>query len=165
VTAPDPGLPELPANALDDARALLHPELVATFAAVGWAGFAERLNPYPTPTPQVPGGWIDAATLSRQGNGLLATFPIVFTVDSNEREQIRRLDGLLAILWQRLEAVKIPHGLRLVEGSTLDVMTAGPEQLDIGGPSVRSVTLVVQVPISPRTLCPTALTSPTGEPS
>jgi len=162
VTTPT-GLPELPANALADARTLLHAELAATFVDVGWS--AERVDPYPLLTPVVPGGWVDAATLSAQGAGLVATFPLVFTVDGNDRTQVERLDALLAIAWARLMAVKIPTGLRLAAGSTVSPMTAGPEQLDIGGPSVRSITLVVQVPISPRTLCPATLTAPTGDPA
>lgn len=161
MSAPDPGLPELPANALDDARGILHGVLAATFADVGWA--VERVDRYPLLTPLTPGGWVDAATLSAQGAGLVATFPLVFAVDGSDRTQVERLDALLAIVWSRLEAVKIPAGLRLQAGSTVQPMTAGPQQLDIGGPSVRSITLVVQVPISPRTLCPTALTDTTGE--
>ena len=161
MSVPDPGLPDLPANALDDARSILHAELAATFTAVGWN--AERIDRYPLLTPLTPGGWIDAPTLSAQGAGLVATFPVVFTVDGNDRTQVQRLDALLSIVWSRLMTVKIPGGLRLPAGSAVQPMTAGPEQLDIGGPSVRSVTLVVQVPISPRTLCPTALTSPNGD--
>lgn len=157
-------LPVLPDNAIDDARKLLHAELLATFAAVGWS--AERALEYPPITPPTPGAWVDVPTLSAQGAGLVATFPIGVAVDGNERSQVARLDGLLAILWTRLEAVKIPEGLRLVAGSTLQVMTAGPEQLEIGGgPTVRSIALVAQVPVSVRTLCPTALTAPTGDPA
>jgi hypothetical protein len=162
VSVLDPGLPELPENALDDARSLLHAELAATFTAVGWN--PERVDRYPLLTPLTPGGWVDAPTLSAQGAGLVATFPIVITVDGSDRTQVRRLDALLAIVWARLLEVRIPTGLRLAAGSTVEPVTAGPEQLDIGGPSTRSITLVVRVPIGPRTLCPTALTSPTGEP-
>lgn len=161
MSAPDPGLPDLPANALDDARTILHAELAATFTAVGWS--PERVDRYPLLTPLTPGGWIDAPTLSAQGAGLVATFPIVFTVDGNDRTQVQRLDALLSIVWSRLLAVKIPAGLRLAAGSTVEPVTAGPEQLDIGTASTRSITLVARVPISPRTLCPTALTDSTGE--
>jgi hypothetical protein len=151
-------LPALPPNAVDDARKLLHAELVGTFVTVGWSTEGRALA-YPPITPPTPGGWVDVPTLSAQGAGLVLTFPIGVAVDGNERSQVERLDALLAILWQRLEAVKIPGGLRLTEGSTLQVMTAGPEPLEIGGgPTVRSVALVAQVPVSPRTLCPTALT-------
>ncbi|MEF3088054.1 hypothetical protein, partial [Bacillus altitudinis] len=87
------------------------------------------------------------ATISAQGAGLVATFPLVLAVDGNDRTQVERLDALLAVAWERASAVKIPAGLRLQEGSTLQPMTAGPEPLDIGGPSVRSLTFVVQVPI------------------
>lgn len=155
-------LPVLPDNALADARRLLHAELVATFVAVGWS--AERAFEYPPVTPPTPGAWVDVPTLSAQGAGLVATFPIGVAVDGNERSQVARLDGLLAILWSRLEAVKIPEGLRLSQGSTVQVMTAGPEQLEIGGgAAVRSLALVAQVPVSPRTLCPQALTAPIGD--
>lgn len=153
-------VPELPDNALADARALLHAELVEVFRSVGWS--TERALEYPVITPPVPGAWVDVPTLSAQGAGLVATFPLGFAVDGNERAQVARLDGLLAILWTRLERVKIPEGLRLAAGSTLQVMTAGPEAFDIGGgPTVRSIALTVQVPLSPRTLCPTALTTET----
>lgn len=162
MTTPDPGLPELPLNALDDARTLVHGAVAAAFTEIGWN--AERVDRYPLLTPLTPGGWVDAPTLSAQGAGLVATFPVVFTVDGNDRTQVQRLDALLSLVWSRLLAVKIPAGLRLQEGSTVQPMTAGPEQLDIGGPSVRSITLVVQVPISARTLCSIPLTAPTGDP-
>lgn len=161
MTIPDPGLPDLPANALDDARTILHGVLAATFTAVGWN--PERIDPYPLLTPLTPGGWIDSPTLAASGAGLVATFPVVFAVDGNDRTQVQRLDALLSIVWTRLLAVRIPAGLRLAAGSTVEPVTAGPEQLDIGGPSTRSITLVVRVPIGTRTLCPTVLTS-TGEP-
>lgn len=156
MTTPDPGLPELPENALEDARALVHGAVAAAFTAIGWN--AERVDRYPLLTPLSPGGWVDSPTLSTSGAGLVATFPVVFTVDGNDRTQVRRLDALLAVVWSRLLAVKVPANLRLTEGSTLEPLTAGPEQLDIGGPSTRSITLVVRVPIGARTLCPTALT-------
>lgn len=156
-------VPDLPPNALDDARKLLHAELAATMVAVGWN--ADRADAYPPATVRVPGAWVDVPTLSAQGAGLLATFPLGFAVDGSERAQVTRLDALLAILWTRLEAVRIPEGTRLAAGSVLQVMTAGPEQLDIGGPSTRSIALAVQVPISTRTFCPTALTDPTGDPT
>jgi hypothetical protein len=159
----DPGLPDLPATALDDARTVLHGALAAAFTAVGWN--ADRVDRYPLMTPIVPGGWVDAATVSRQGAGLVATFPLVVTVDGNERTQVQRLDALVTIAWGNLTAVKIPDGLRLSTGSTVDVMTAGPEQLDIGGPTVRSVTIVAQVSLAPRTFCPPELVTPTGEPT
>lgn len=156
--------PELPENALDDARRLIHAELRATLEAVGWT--ADRADLYPLLTPRVPSGWVDAATLSQQGVGLVATFPVGFAIDGNEAEQVKRLDAILAILWTRLEAVKVPAGLRLTAGSTLQVMTAGPAEFEIGGgPTTRSLALTVQVPLSPRTFCPTALTAPTGEPT
>src|SRR4051812_40956995 len=86
VSTPAPGLPDLPANALDDARAILHGVLAATFADVGWA--VERVDRYPLLTPLTPGAWVDAATLSVQGAGLVATFPLVFAVDGSDRTQI-----------------------------------------------------------------------------
>ena len=156
-------LPNLPANALDDARTLLHGVVEQTLVAVGWP--KERADAYPPATVRIPGAWVDVPTLSAQGNGLVATFPIGLAVDGTDRAQVQRLDALLAILWSRLEAVRIPEGLRLQAGSTLQVMTAGPQQLDIGGPSTRSIVLTVQVPITPRTLCPSALTNPTGDPT
>lgn len=156
MSAPRPGLPELPPNALDDARKLLHEAVAGAFADIGWN--RERVDPYPLLTPTTPGGWVDSPTLSAQGAGLVATFPIVFTVDGSERTQIVRLDALLALVWARLLALKIPTGLRLPEGSTVEPVTAGPEQLDIGTASTRSITLVVRVPIAARTLCPPVLT-------
>ena len=157
-------VPELPENALDQARQLLHAELETTLERVSWS--KERADLYPPATPHVPGAWVDVPTLSRQGNGLVATFPLGFAVDGTARAQVQRLDALIAILWQRLEAAKIPTGLLLPAGSTLDVMTAGPEQIDVGGPTTRGLALTVQVPIGPRTLCPTALTAPeTGDPT
>lgn len=156
-------LPDLPGNALDDARTLLYAELLVTFERVGWSTEG-RVHEYPVITPATPGAWVDAPTLATQGAGLVATFALGVVVDGNERSQVARLDALVAILWERLEDVKIPAGLTLTEGSTLQVATAGPEPFDIGGgPTTRSIALTVQVPVARRTLCPTALTTP-GDP-
>jgi hypothetical protein len=155
------GAPQLPPNALNEARELLHEVLVGVVTAVGWS--KGRADAYPPATVKVPSSWVDAPTLSAQGNGLVATFPIGLAVDGTERAQVERLDAFIAMLWTRLEAVRIPDTAELLpKGSTLQVMTAGPEQLDVGGPSTRALALTVQVPIGPRTLCPTALT---GDPT
>lgn len=147
----------LPANALDDARMLLHAELAEAFEAVGWG--AARADAYPPATPRAPGGWVDAATLSPQGTGLAATFPLMIAVDGTDRGQTERLDALLAILWERLHALRVPLDAdRLQRGSTLTLLTAGPDDVDLGGVNVRALSFAVQVPIAPRTLCPTALT-------
>lgn len=148
---------ELPANALGDARTLLHGALAATFTRLGWTAEG-RVQLYPQLTPVTPGAWVDAATLSVQGAGLTATFPLIVTVDGTDREQVRRLDAVTAVCWELLEAITLPNG------SVLQMLTAGPDQIDLGGPSVRAVTFAVQVPIGPRTLCPTALTE-SGEPT
>jgi hypothetical protein len=148
---------ELPANALDDARQLLHAELVAAFARVGWE--SERVHALPLLPAPVPGGWVDLPTVSTQGAGVVATFPLVIAVDGARAEQIRRLDALTAIVWERLRAVTIPTDApRLSRGSTLQLLTAGLDDLDLGTANARAVTVTVQVPIAPRTLCPTALT-------
>jgi len=154
------GLPELPPNALDDARKLLHGVLGLALERVGWT--KARADLYPLATPKVPGAWVDVPTLSAQGQGLVATFLLGIAVDGAEQVQVKTLDALIAVLWELLEAVKIPNDSpRLAAGSTLQVMTAGPEPLDLGGPTTRSLALTVQVPIGPRTLCPIALTEET----
>jgi hypothetical protein len=148
---------ELPANALDDARVLLHAELVEAFARIGWEH--ERTEVYPRIPVVIPGGWVDLPTVSSQGAGLVATFPIIVAVDGAQHEQVRRLDALTAVLLERLRALKIPlDAPRLPRGSTLQILTAGLDDLDLGNANARAVTVTVQVPIAPRTLCPTALT-------
>jgi hypothetical protein len=154
---------ELPANALDDARRLLHAELVEVFARVGWQ--AERVDLYPPAPVRVPSGWVDVATLSTQGQGAVATFPLIVAVDGTVRGQVERLDAITSALWERLFALTIPQDApRLPRGSTLQLLTAGLDDLDLGVASARAVTLTVQVPIAPRTMCPTALTEPETSP-
>jgi hypothetical protein len=156
---------ELPANALADARALLLGELVAVFARVGWE--PERARELPLLPVPVPGGWVDVPTVSTQGQGTVATFPIIVAVDGAHAEQVKRLDAITAALWERLYAFRIPDDApRLPRGSTLQLLTAGLDDLDLGSANARAVTLTVQIPLAPRTLCPTALTEPdTGEPT
>lgn len=145
----------LPANALDTARGLLHGALAAAFDRIGWTSEG-RVQRYPQITPVTPGAWVDAATVSVQGAGITATFPLIVVVDGTDREQVRRIDAVTAVAWELLEAV------RLANGSTLQMLNASPVQIDVGGPNLRSVAISVQVPIGPRTLCPTALTE-TGD--
>lgn len=144
-------LPELPPNALAEARDLLHAQLVATFERVGWS--PERARRLPLFPVVVPGGWVDAATVSRQGHGIVATFPLILAVDGTDEKQVERLDALTAILWELLYAAKF-------RGAAVDVLTAGLDDLDLGaGVNTRAVTVTAQVPLAVRTLCPTALTS------
>lgn len=152
---PDEGLP---ANALGELRALVHAELVETFVRVGWG--AERAELYPPATIRTPGAWVDAATVSTQGQGTVATLPVVIAVDGTDAGQVRRLDALTAIVWERLEAVKVPNDSELLpRGSLLSLLTGGPDDLDLGGLNTRAVSITVQCPIRPRTLCPSALTA------
>lgn len=146
----------MPDNALDDVRELLHAELEATCARVGWPG---RASKFPPERIVVPGAWVDVPTVSTQGQGAIATFPLVFGVDGIDRDQVRRLDALIAILWERLDAFKVPADApRLPPGARLQLLTAGPDDLDLGGVSTRALSMTVQIPIRPRTFCPTALT-------
>jgi hypothetical protein len=142
--------PDIPANLLADARDVLHGVLEATFTRAGFPGRAEK---YPPPTIRVPGGWVDAPTLSEQGQGLVATFPLIVGVDGTDAKQVERLDAILAVVWELLDRAKLGNG------SALSPLTAGPDDLDLGGPTARALTITAQVPIAPRTLCPTALTS------
>jgi hypothetical protein len=147
----------MPANALDDLRTLLHGELEATLARVGWGG---RADAYPPATIRTPGAWVDVATVSSQGQGAIATFPLVLAVDGTDADQVRRLDALLAIVWERLLALKVPADApRLPRGALLQLLTGGPDDLDLGGINTRALSITVQCPIAPRTLCPTALTA------
>ena len=144
----DPTTP--PANALAEARELLHAALVRVFEAVGWS--PERATAYPSLTINTPGGWVDAPTLSKQGHGLVATFPIVVAVDGNDRGQVARVDAVIAAGWEALE------NTRAANGAVVDVLTAGPDDIDIGGPTTRAVTFSAQIAVAARTLCPEMLT-------
>jgi hypothetical protein len=147
----------MPGNALDDLRTLVHGALEATLDRVGWGGRADR---YPPATIRTPAAWIDAATVSTQGQGVVATLPVVIGVDGTDADQVRRLDALLAIAWELLTAVVVPtDSPRLPPGSRLDLLTGGPDDLDLGGVNTRALSITVQCPIRPRTLCPTALTA------
>jgi hypothetical protein len=142
---------EPPANAVAEAREVLHAVLVATFARCGWS--RERATAYFPGSITPPCGWIDAATVSRQGAGVIATFPIVLAVDGTDRGQLRRLDAAQAAGWELLSAARLPNG------SLIDLLTVGPQDIDLGGISTRGVVFSAQVGIAARTLCPTALTA------
>lgn len=150
-----------PSNAIADARAVLHAALVAAFRRCGWS--PERAEAYPPATIRTPGGWVDAATVSRQGHGVIASFPIVVAVDGTERGQLERLDAVQAAAWELLSAARLPNG------SLVDLLTAGPDDVDLGGFTTRAVVFSAQVSIAARTLCPSALTAsddtPTGDTS
>jgi hypothetical protein len=141
---------EPPPNALDDARTLLHAALERVFGVVGWS--KERASKYPSLTVVTPGGWVDAATVSRQGHGVIATFPIVIAVDGNDRGQVARIDAVTAAGWELFTATTMPNG------SLVELLTAGPDDIDIGGPTTRAVTFSAQITLAARTLCPEALT-------
>lgn len=163
MTDPTPQPEGLPANALDDARTLLHTVLADAFELVGWG--RDRADRYPPSPIRAPGGWVDAATLSPAGQGLAAMFPLMIAVDGTDRGQVVRLDALLAVLWERLAALRVPtDSERLQRGSMLTLLTAGPDDVDLGGVNTRALSFAVQVPIAPRTLCPTVLTERTPAP-
>lgn len=150
---------EPPDNAIADARELLHAALEQAFVRCGWS--RERAEAYSPATIRTPGGWVDAATLSRQGHGLIATFPIVVAVDGTERGQLKQLDAVQAAAWELLSAVRTENG------SLVDLLSAGPDDVDLGGFTTRGVVFSAQVAIGARTLCPSALTAsddtPTGD--
>lgn len=150
---------EPPSNAIADAREALHGALVKAFERCGWS--PERAQPYSPATIAAPMGWVDAATVSRQGHGLIATFPVVVAVDGTDRGQLKRLDAVQAATWELLTATRLPNG------SLVDLLTAGPDDVDLGGFTTRAVVFTAQVSIAARTLCPSALTAsddtPTGD--
>jgi len=150
---------EPPGNAIAEAREVLHAALVKAFARCGWS--PERAEPYSPATIRTPGGWVDAATVSRQGHGMIATFPIVVSVDGTDRGQLKRLDAVQAAGWELLSAARLPNG------SLVDLLAAGPDDVDLGGFTTRAVVFSAQVTIAARTLCPSALTAsddtPTGD--
>lgn len=140
----------IPGNALADARELLHAALVDLFVGVGWS--PERADAYPPATIRTPGAWVDAPTLSPQGHGLVATFPIVVGVDGTDRGQLKRLDAVIAAGWQALERVTLPNG------AVARLVTVGPDDLDLGTITGRAVVFSVALDLTARTLCPEPLT-------
>lgn len=158
----DPAAP----TRLDAARAALHPAVVETMAACGWP--AERALPLPPRQITTPMGWVDAPRLqlaSLDGaRTVTATFPVAFTVDGADREQVQQLDRLLAYGWAALERVRVP-GDRPGTEHVPRVLTAGPEFLDVGGIETRAVVFSVQLTLQVRTLCSGAVTASDQAPS
>lgn len=157
MTSPDPQLDE-PGNLLHDARDALAGALRDLFAELGWG--AERVDRWPPRQPVSPAAWPDVPTLSRQPDpsgteAVVATWPLVVTVDGEEQAQVQQQDLLLSRGWDLLAAVTLPGQARV----RFRVQTVGPAEVDVGGAVVRGVVFSVQVRLLVRTLCPQRITS------
>lgn len=141
---------ELPTGVLGEFRATVLEALDLAMRAGGWPG---RVHPTPPATINTPVLFGDVITVSTQGDGLVATLPVVLAVDGADSVQIAALDRLMLLVWSALEAT------RTTNGQVLDVLTAGPTDIDLGGASTVGIVFTVQQGLRPRTLTPQPLVS------
>jgi len=141
---------ELPVGDLEALRDTLYEAADLAMAAGGWPGRTHRLPPESITTPAV---FLDVLTVSSQGNGTVATLPLVLMADGARPVELKQLDRLTMLLWTALEAATDDTG------QAFQLLTAGPQDVDLGGPTTVAVVFVVQLGLRPRTLSPQPLAS------
>jgi hypothetical protein len=95
--------------------------------------------------------FLGGATLDRITSGspgvqmAVVTFPVYCVADGRPDEQTRRLDDLLAVVWDAaLSCGALPND-------------ATPAAVDVGGPSVRGAVVRVELTLAALTLCTPSL--------
>lgn len=106
-----------------------------------------RVHAYPPPTVAAPCVWIEqsrgaettigATTVTRVD---AATFPVVIVYDGADRAQIQGSTQLLARVWDAARTVGHP-------------VAWAPEPVDVGGPTLRSTIVDVDMRLGASTLC------------
>jgi hypothetical protein len=97
--------------------------------------------------------YIDSVELNQDEiNGatfVTVNFPVVLVHDGAVRAQVEALDDMLAHVWTAAMQVGDPTRSR-------------PVNLDVGGPTLRSHLLSVEVPVQAYTMCPPTLVTTSG---
>ena len=130
-------------TAVSVARTALYEALRADPALVSWRVW--RTTPRQIAAPTI---YIDSVELDEDNvNGarfVICTFPIVLVHDGAVRAQVEALDDMLAHVWTAALQVGDPTRSR-------------PDNLDVGGPTLRSHLVSVGVPVQAYTMCPPTL--------
>jgi len=126
---------------LDDVRATVHAALTEGLAAAGMP--AEAVHAYPPDELAVPACWIVSPFGMRPSDPrtVVAEVSVLIVVDGAEPAQLAALDALEAAAWIALESVG---------SATLAIPTA----FAAGGPTLHAVTVMADVDVDVRTLCP-----------
>ena len=86
---------------------------------------------------------------SNNGTVVIVSFPVIIVHDGAVRAQVEALDDMLAHVWTAAMTVGDPTRSR-------------PVNLDVGGPTLRSHLLSVEVPVQAYTMCPPTLVTTTA---
>jgi hypothetical protein len=133
-------------TAVSVARTALYDALRASTALAQWR--VHRTTPRQIAAPTI---YIDSVELSVDGGigaGMVEVmFPIVLVHDGAVRAQVEALDDMVAHVWTAALSVGNPTDSR-------------PVNLDVGGPTLRSHLVRVEVPVLAYTLCPPTLVTP-----
>ena len=136
------------ATAVSVARTALYDALRASRRPVVVAG-----APHDTRQIAAPTIYIDSVELGTDDvNGatfVTVMFPIILVHDGAVAAQVEALDDMLAHVWVAAMTVGDPTDSR-------------PVNLDVGGPTLRSHLMRVEVPVQAYTLCPPTLATPVG---
>lgn len=126
-------------NRLADARTRLHAALVPILPD----GRVHKFAPSSVVSPCI---YLDAAAGSVVTQGsttmLRAVFPVVAIADGDTNPQGLTLDDLTAQIWDRARLAGISNAV-----------SWSPGNVDVGGVNQRSVTVVVEMFVTARTLC------------
>jgi hypothetical protein len=131
-------------NEITRARTAIHDAVVATQGGAT----ALRVHDYPPAQLITPCVFIDMPRITPGTRNLPTTtgqFPVVVAFDGDSTQQVRAMDETAASLWDALNSL---DGAR--------VESIDPDPLDIGGPTTRSLVLVVTADLGMATLCPDA---------
>ena len=130
-------------TAVSVARTALYDALRASSALAQWR--VHRVTPRQIAAPTI---YIDSVELGVDDvNGatfVTVMFPIILVHDGAVRAQVEALDDMLAHVWVAAMQVGDPTDSR-------------PVNLDVGGPTLRSHQMRVEVPVQAYTLCPPTL--------
>ncbi len=128
---------------LDDVRATVTAALTDAFAALEAPASSVPVHAYPPDELAVPACWIVSPFGMRPSDPrtVVAEVSVLIVVDGAEPAQLAALDVLEAAAWIALETVG---------SATLAVPTA----FAAGGPTLHAVTVMADVDVDVRTLCP-----------
>jgi hypothetical protein len=128
---------------ITDARSKLAAAIAARWTGRTFDVTPQRVDP---PVIFIGGTSLDRITVGTPGTPMvIATFPVYVVADGRPDEQTRKIDELLAYVWDAaFDCGALPND-------------ATPAAVDIGGPSLRGALVRVELTIAAATLCTPSL--------
>ena len=134
---------------ITEARKRLH-------SAIGARWNLERVHDVTPNAVNAPCIFLGGVSLDRIAVGtpgtpmVIATFPVYVVADGRPDEQTRKIDELLAYVWDAaFDCGALPND-------------AVPAPIDVGGPSLRGALVRVELTITAATLCPPSMEAANG---